>query len=115
MNNVQKQCQTQLELERVVITARLQQPTSPDEVSALDAVDWQLLQQMRVKLQNIEHALKRLTDGQFGLCQECQRPIDAGRLLALPTCGLCIDCQRRLERVTIQRHRPRQLSSATLG
>lgn len=115
MHNIQKQCQTQLELEQAVITARLQAPTFPDETSGFDTVRQEVLQRMWVKLQSIEHTLKHLADGRFGLCRECQQPIDPERLLALPYAELCINCQRQLERTTIRRYRLRQLSSTAAG
>ncbi|WP_448382990.1 TraR/DksA family transcriptional regulator [Desulfosoma sp.] len=46
----------------------------------------------------IENALKRLKDGDFGVCDRCGDPIQPQRLEVQPTARLCIDCQRALEK-----------------
>jgi len=37
-------------------------------------------------------ALKRIEQGTYGLCKECEEPIAAGRLQVDPTATLCINC-----------------------
>lgn len=51
-------------------------------------------------LYQIDDALKRLDEGAFGMCSECQRPITMSRLKAVPYASLCIDCQRKKEQKT---------------
>lgn len=46
----------------------------------------------------IEGALKRLKDGDFGVCDRCGDPIQLRRLEVQPTARLCIECQRELEK-----------------
>src|SRR3954466_6105884 len=41
----------------------------------------------------IDAALERLDAGTYGACTQCQLPIAAGRLQALPWAALCIECQ----------------------
>ena len=48
-------------------------------------------------LYQIDDALKRLDDGSFGLCQQCNQPISMSRLKAVPYASLCITCQRAKE------------------
>ena len=48
-------------------------------------------------LYQIDDALKRLEDGSFGLCQQCNQPISMSRLKAVPYASLCINCQRSKE------------------
>ena len=48
-------------------------------------------------LYQIDDALKRLDDGTFGLCQQCNQPITMSRLKAVPYASLCITCQRAKE------------------
>ena len=48
-------------------------------------------------LYQIDEALKRLDDGSFGLCQQCNQPIAMSRLKAVPYASMCIDCQRAKE------------------
>lgn len=49
------------------------------------------------ELARVERALERLQDGQYGICEECQRPIAIARLQALPYATTCIKCQRLTE------------------
>ena len=52
-------------------------------------------QAMMVK---IDSALRRLDDGDYGFCRECDEPIAPNRLEADPTASLCIACQGARER-----------------
>jgi DnaK suppressor protein len=45
----------------------------------------------------IEDALKRLDDGEYGICAECGEDIGIGRLKARPVTTLCIDCKSNQE------------------
>jgi RNA polymerase-binding protein DksA len=45
----------------------------------------------------VEEALLRFEDGTFGICAECQAPIDAERLTAVPYASLCIRCAKRTQ------------------
>ena len=51
----------------------------------------------REQLEQIDKALKRIEDGTYGLCQECQEPIPPERLEILPYALLCVRCQSRHE------------------
>lgn len=48
-------------------------------------------------LYQIEDALKRIDEGAYGACQQCQKPITLNRLRAVPYTSLCISCQRTKE------------------
>lgn len=48
-------------------------------------------------LYQIDDALKRLDDGSFGVCQQCNQPIAMSRLKAVPYASMCIGCQRAKE------------------
>ena len=41
----------------------------------------------------IDLALKRIADGAFGLCGECESRIKKPRLKAMPSARLCLECQ----------------------
>jgi phage/conjugal plasmid C-4 type zinc finger TraR family protein len=45
----------------------------------------------------IEHAIQRAAEGQYGLCEDCDRPIPGQRLKAWPEATRCVECQRRHE------------------
>jgi DnaK suppressor protein len=49
-------------------------------------------------IKDIDLALKRIADGSFGLCEECEDDIGKKRLAARPTTGLCINCKEQQER-----------------
>lgn len=42
----------------------------------------------------IEHAMERMTEGRYGLCEDCHRPIPAERLEVRPEATRCVECQR---------------------
>jgi len=46
----------------------------------------------------LRRALTRVSDGRYGCCAECDRPIPQRRLLALPDVTTCVACQEQLER-----------------
>lgn len=42
-------------------------------------------------------ALARIREGDYGICERCERPIPARRLDAIPWARLCVPCQSELE------------------
>ena len=40
-------------------------------------------------------ALRRMTEGRYGVCEDCRNPIPLGRLRSLPHARQCVACQRR--------------------
>jgi DnaK suppressor protein len=56
-----------------------------------------LLQNQEQVLQEIGDALERIRERSFGLCEECQQPIPAARLDALPYARHCVACARKLQ------------------
>jgi RNA polymerase-binding transcription factor len=55
------------------------------------------LDQDREKTRAIDAALQRITDGDYGICAECEEPIGDKRLNAVPWASLCIICQERAD------------------
>ena len=53
---------------------------------------------MRKLIKKIDGALKRISDGTYGYCEETGEPIGLGRLEARPVTTLCIEAQERHER-----------------
>jgi len=60
--------------------------------------DLSIRNNIRDLIDQITRALRRITEGTYGSCERCGRPIDAARLKALPHALLCMDCKRREER-----------------
>ena len=53
------------------------------------------LQQILIQ---VNAALERMKDGNYGLCQRCGKPISKERLEAFPYVAHCIECQSLVER-----------------
>jgi len=46
----------------------------------------------KMRCEHLKHSLKRIHEESFGLCHECEEPIGAKRLLAIPESPFCIRC-----------------------
>jgi DnaK suppressor protein len=46
----------------------------------------------------IEQALVRIQEGNYGLCQNCGQPMSEKRLNAVPWASHCVDCQELAEK-----------------
>ena len=49
------------------------------------------------RLDAIDRALDAMDQGTFGVCRQCEEPIEPDRLRAVPDALLCISCARALE------------------
>jgi len=47
----------------------------------------------------MQEAIKRIDDGEFGVCDVCGGPISEKRLVARPVTTYCIDCKTKQERM----------------
>jgi RNA polymerase-binding protein DksA len=52
----------------------------------------------RDMLTQTEHALDRIDNGTYGICESCGQPIGKMRLMAFPRATLCLTCKQREER-----------------
>jgi len=60
---------------------------------------YSLIERKNRELRKIEQLIARLLkDEEFGLCEECGKPIRHERLMIMPDATLCVSCQRDLER-----------------
>lgn len=50
---------------------------------------------LRETLVEVEHALAKLDDGNYGICEACDQPITQPRLEAMPATKFCINCASR--------------------
>jgi len=71
-------------------------------LSRMDAMQAQAMakasgQRREAMLRNIEAALKRIDEGDYGLCRDCDEPINPKRLEFDPTALRCIDCESKRE------------------
>lgn len=71
-------------------------------LSRMDAMQAQAMakasnNRRQVMLEKIAAALKRIDDGNYGQCRECEEPISPKRLEFDPTVLFCIDCASKGE------------------
>jgi DnaK suppressor protein len=52
-----------------------------------------LAEALEHKLASIDHALRRLQNGTYGICESCGQPIDPARMEAVPETALCLKCK----------------------
>jgi DnaK suppressor protein len=51
---------------------------------------------IRQELSKVEHALEKIKNGTYGICDSCGKPIDPERLEALPQATVCMNCKALL-------------------
>lgn len=66
-------------------------------VSMNTEITSQLAEHESRELTLIERAMRRLRDGNYGVCEVCSKKIPIERLNALPYTSVCVACQRELE------------------
>jgi DnaK suppressor protein len=57
-----------------------------------------LLNHETVLVRNLRAALRRIEDGSYGLCAQCEEGISPKRLAAVPWAERCIKCQEAADR-----------------
>ena len=78
----------------VEIDSELRKPLSADlEEQATDLENQGALEAIEIhEIHQIQEALKRISEGTYGICAHCGEDIDPKRLKALPTATRCISC-----------------------
>lgn len=100
LKDVQKRIETRLqELDRRLhdIEDELDTlKTSDLNDQAIDLEDDEVLEGVGLAAQTevalLQQALKRIEEGRYGICAECDEPISPARLDAVPYAVLCTDC-----------------------
>jgi DnaK suppressor protein len=69
-------------------------------LSRMDALQGQAMakasgQRREIMLRNIDAALKRIDNGDYGICRDCDEAINPKRLEFDPTALRCIECQSK--------------------
>lgn len=62
-----------------------------------------LRRRMEDRRNEIEDALRRMDNGDYGTCEECGEEIGLARLMANPTAQLCVHCQSDRESAPYRR------------
>ncbi|RPI36190.1 MAG: TraR/DksA family transcriptional regulator, partial [Nitrospiraceae bacterium] len=72
------------------------------DVAIRDALQATNLTRHRTKLEAIEEALRKIDEGDYGICEDCDEDIPVGRLNAMPFAVRCIECQEKHESSSIR-------------
>ncbi|MGH9342495.1 MAG: TraR/DksA family transcriptional regulator [Terriglobia bacterium] len=77
-----------------------QSPDQLDEVQLASERDFAISNMDResMQLRYARAALRRIREGTFGVCEQCEEEIHPKRLAAIPWASLCILCQEALDR-----------------
>ncbi len=59
----------------------------------------------REKLRNIDEALLKIEEGEYGICEECEEEIPIGRLKVMPFAHYCVKCKADIEKQQAQTKR----------
>src|SRR5215469_3909914 len=81
------------------VVSRLDVPSDEGDLSQQHHEEWIFLNRNTIDmklLREIGDALRRLDHGSYGTCMECEEPISAKRLDALPWARYCVTCQERI-------------------
>ena len=81
------------------IVSRLEDPSDSGDLSQQSHEEWLFLNRNNLEktlLREVEEAVMRVQEGTYGICQECDEPISAKRLQALPWAKFCVRCQEML-------------------
>ncbi|BCJ49769.1 molecular chaperone DnaK [Actinoplanes sp. NBRC 14428] len=88
---------TMLEEEFAVQTARLTQLTVYARLPRRGGYDAGALDRLtaaaRQRIADTAQALRRMSEGTYGACAACHRPIPLGRLRATPCATHCVPCE----------------------
>lgn len=76
------------------------QADSIDDIVNASSRDFAVMQINRNarSLREIDAALERVADGSYGICGDCEEPINPRRLAAIPWATLCVRCQENADR-----------------
>jgi DnaK suppressor protein len=75
---------------------------SPDQVAEVQRASERALAISKVdrgskQLRSARAALRRIHEGTFGICEQCEEAIDPKRLVAIPWASFCIQCQEEAD------------------
>jgi len=75
---------------------RQQSPTDEGDYAVLindTSIDDTLISKQFKKLKEIEQALGKMSEGNYGICEMCEEEIDIERLRVKPFAKFCISCR----------------------
>jgi DnaK suppressor protein len=81
------------------VVSRLDIPSDEGDLSQQHHEEWIFLNRNTIDiklLREIADALERIEHGTYGVCLECEEPISAKRLEAVPWARYCVTCQEAI-------------------
>lgn len=81
------------------VVARLDVPSDEGDLSQQHHEEWIFLNRNSIDmklLREVADALHRIDEGNYGICPECEEPISAKRLDAVPWARYCVACQEQI-------------------
>jgi DnaK suppressor protein len=81
------------------LVSRLDVPSDEGDLSQQHHEEWIFLNRNTIDmrhLREINDALHRMDTEQYGICLECEEPISAKRLDAVPWAKYCVTCQESI-------------------
>jgi len=81
------------------VLAREEHPHDEGDLSQQSHEEWIFLNRntLDIKLlREVQAALRRIEQGAYGVCYECEEPISVKRLDAVPWAKFCVSCQERI-------------------
>jgi DnaK suppressor protein len=81
------------------VVARLDIPSDEGDLSQQHHEEWIFLNRNSIDmklLREISGALDRMDHDHYGVCMECEEPISAKRLDAVPWAKYCVTCQEKI-------------------
>jgi DnaK suppressor protein len=81
------------------VVGRLDVPSDEGDLSQQHHEEWIFLNRNTIDmklLREISDALVRVEQGTYGVCLECEEPISAKRLEAVPWARYCVACQEQI-------------------
>lgn len=81
------------------VVARLDIPSDEGDLSQQHHEEWIFLNRNSLDmklLREVDDALHRIDTEHYGICPECEEPISAKRLDAVPWARYCVACQERI-------------------
>ena len=97
------------------VVARLDIPSDEGDLSQQSHEEWIFLNRNTIDmklLREISGALHRIETGQYGTCMQCEEPISAKRLDALPWARYCVPCQEQIAARIAQGEREEEFEEA---
>ena len=91
--------------------ARGDEPLDLEELPGQSHEEWIFLNRNNIEvmlLREIDEAIDRIEDGDYGTCLECETPISLKRLEAVSWAKYCVTCQ---EKLSVEQEPPERVRS----